>query len=404
MKRHIFKKMIAAVLFIVFLFAFSIQNVRLSYQPLKEAWQSSDFHFASLKETISKLDHTMNETVYEKFKFIEAYGFVQAVMDKNEESNFEVVKDTEGQLHYTYFTNKPNPTSELTERVSNLRSQITNQHVKLSYMLTPDKYIRGYTQFPLGIPYNYSNETADQFLSELKQIGVDTIDLREGLRESGIPTQDLFFKTDHHWKIETAFWGFGQLVKHLNQIDGNKLDPTGFYTNIDNYNKIEYKNAYIGSMGRKTGKYYTGADDFTLIYPKFKTDYEFMFKSNQLGGTLNGRFEEALLTTYPLRMDGNDYGLTGDKYFTYLYGNQAFVHIQNKDKKDGPKMLFIKDSLAVPLISFLSTVCSDIYLLDPRYYKEDMAAFINQTELDHVIISFSPQNLVTEFFPFGVKP
>ena len=403
MKRHLHKKMITAALFILLLFAFSIQNLMVSYEPLKQAVQSSSFRFASLKETIGKLDQAMNDSVYGKLKFIEAYGYTQALLDKNEESNFEVVKDTQGQLHYTYFTDKPNPTMELTERVKTLSSQIINKQVKLTYMLTPDKYIKGYTQFPKGIPYHHSNETADQFLGELKQAGVDTLDLREGLTESGIPIPELFFRTDHHWQIQTAFWGYGQLVKHLDAMDGTKLDPTGFYTNIDNYNQIKYDNAYIGSMGRKTGKYYAGVDDFTLIYPKFKTDYEFYFKTNELGGTLTGRFEDALLTTYPLHVEGSDYGLTGDKYFTYLYGNQAFVHIRNKDKPNGPKVVFIKDSLAVPLISFFSTICSDVYLLDPRYYKEDIAAFINQTELDHVFISFSPQNLVTDFFTFGTK-
>lgn len=401
MKRHFHKKMITAALFIILLFLFSFQNIRASYEPLKQTLQSSDFSFSSLKDTITKLDKTMNESVYGKFKFIEAYGYTQALMDKNEESNFEVVKDTEGQLHFTYFAKKPNSTIHLTERVKSLRNQMNNKATKFTYMLTPDKYIKGYTEFPRGIPYHYNNETADQFLSELKQAGVDTVDLREGLMESGIPTGELFFRTDHHWKIETAFWGFGQLVKHLNQMYATQLDPSGFYTDIHNYNLIKYDDAYIGSMGRKTGKYYTGADDFTLVYPKFKTDYEFYFKNNQEGGTLKGRFEEALLTSYPLRVNGNDYGLTGDKYFTYLYGNQPFAHIHNNDRPNGLKVLFIKDSLAVPLISFLSTLCSDVYLIDPRYYKGDVSTFINQTELDHVFISYSPQNLVAEFFPFG---
>lgn len=403
MNRHLYKKLITAALFIAFLFAFSIMNLREAYKPLKQTLLESDFHFSSWKDTISRLEATMNDTVYEKFKFIEAYGFLQKAMDKNEESNFEVVKDREGKLHFTYFTNGPNPTKELSNRVQTLGERVNDKNTKLTYVMTPDKYIRGYTTFPEGIPYSYSNETADQFLNELRQAGVDTLDLREGLLRSGIPASELFFKTDHHWQIETAFWGFGQLVKHLDGMYATKLDPDGYFTDIHNYNAIKYEDAFIGSLGRKTGKYYSGTDSFTLIYPKFKTNYSYTYALNQSDITLEGRFEESLITSYPLNVKGSEYGLTGDKYFTYLYGNQPFAHITNKDRPNGLKFLFIKDSLAIPMISFLSTVSSDIYIIDPRYYKGDIQTFINQTKLDHIFVSFSPQDLVKEFFPFGVK-
>jgi hypothetical protein len=154
-------------------------------------------------------------------------------------------------------------------------------------------------------------------------------------------------------------------------------------------------------MGRKTGAYYDGVDDFTLIYPKFKTSYEYYSKSGEQEATLDGRFEEALLTVSPFRNEKGVYALEGDKYSTYLFGNRGIVHVQNKDNPQGPKVLFIKDSLTVPLAAFFSTVCSDVYLVDPRYYKDDIPKFVNGINgLDFVFMSFSPQDLTEEFFPF----
>ncbi|MGP3787615.1 hypothetical protein [Paenibacillus sp. 1A_MP2] len=192
-------------------------------------------------------------------------------------------------------------------------------------------------------------------------------------------------------------------MNHLDGMYDKPLDPDHYFTDLNNYNVVPYQDIFIGSQGRKAGKYFAGDDDFDLIYPKFKTDYSFYFKTGETEATLNGRFEDALLTTYPLNVQGATYDLTADKYFTYLYGNQGIVHVVNKDKSNGLKVMFIKDSLAVPMISFLSTVVSEIYLIDPRYYTGDIMDFASKTDLDHVFVSISPQDLVDEFFPYGSK-
>ncbi|WP_027631902.1 DHHW family protein [Clostridium hydrogeniformans] len=400
MNRQFIKKFITTIAFIIFLFTFSILNLYKSYGPLKETVKKTDV--SSLREYISNVEKAINDNIYGKYTLIESYGYMQKLMGKNELSNFEVVKDTEGKLHFTYFTNKENPTEEIKEKLKDLKEEVKDPETKFIYLMTPDKYVRGHTEFPRGIPYHYNNETADKFLMEVKSEGIDTIDLREEILESGIKGEDLFFNTDHHWKIETAFWGFTQVVKSLNEKYNMGLDKNNFYTDINNYNIVNYKNSFVGSMGRKTGKYYTEVDDFSLIYPKFKTDYDFYFENSFNKGTLTGRFEEALVAINPLR--NNDvYGLAPDKYFSYLYGNQPFAHIKNKENKNGPKVLFIKDSLAVPLISFFSSVCSDVYILDPRYYKDDMLRVINNTELDFIFVSYSPPDLVKEFFDFRKK-
>ena len=50
----------------------------------------------------------------------------------------------------------------------------------------------------------------------------------------------------------------------------------------------------------------------------------------------------------------------------------------------------------------MSTVCSEVYLVDPRYYKESILEYVNSIEnLDIAFISFSPQDLTDEFFNFN---
>lgn len=399
--RVLSKKIITSIIFLIFLMFFSIQNFRLEYDPLIENLKKQQLSFNTSSETIKLIESTVNENVYGRYKFIDGYGYLQRLMDKNEESNFEVIKDKNGFLDYTFIGFQANPVYTIANRTQAFKEGLKNKNTKFVYLMTPDKYIRGYSELSKGIPYNYANETADNFLNLLNQKGVDNIDLRENLTESGIPLDELFFKTDHHWKIETVFWEFGQLVNKLNKNYNMNLDQDGFYTDKENYNFIKYKNSYIGSLGRKAGAYYDGVDDFTLVYPKFKTSFSCYTKTGDQEATLEGRFEEALFTVSPFRTEKGVYALEGDKYSAYLFGNRGIVHVQNKNNPTGPKVLFVKDSLAVPLAAFLSTVCSDVYLVDPRYYKEDIPDFVNQiNDLDFVFMSFSPQDLTEDFFQF----
>ena len=66
----------------------------------------------------------------------------------------------------------------------------------------------------------------------------------------------------------------------------------------------------------------------------------------------------------------------------------------------GIKVLFIKDSFSLPLSAFLSNVCSDVYLVDPRYYDGDITDLTNKLKTDFVFVTFSPPNLTMEFFNF----
>lgn len=401
MDRFFIKKLVTSIIFIGFVFIFSFQNILTAYNPLKVALKDNKINLLKLEETIKLIESTANENIYAEYSFVDGYGFIQRLMDKNEANNFEVIKDKQGFLHYTSFGNQTNSMYDFAARIESLKNSIKSKDTKFIYLMQPDKYIKGYSELPTGIPYNYANENADKFLELLNKNNINTIDLRENLTKSEISVDKLFFKTNNYWKIETAFWEFGQLVNNLNNKYSVNLDENKFYTDKENYNFITYANSYVGSMGRQAGIFYGGVDDFTLVYPKFKTSYTYYSKNEEQEMTLDGRFEEALLAVSPFKVKKEKYQLEEDKYYAYLFGNREFVHIKNKDNINGAKILLVKDSYTLPLAAFLSTVCSDIYLVDPRYYKEDITSLVNSIDnLDIVFVSFSPQDLTEEFFQF----
>lgn len=400
MKQYFRKKAVTAAAFTGVLFFGMVNNLKVTW-PLAQqeiAIKSEDFFSGDL---IDKTEELINEHAYGKYACIENYGMLQVFLNKNEENNFEVIKDNDGALYYSYFSDGNKDMSGLAESMTEYAASIRDTDTHVVYAMTPDKMLSGITTFESGLPYHYANEDADEFLKLLDGAGVDTLDYRESILDSGIAAKDLFFQTDHHWTINTAFWAYQQLVSFMEERYGYVLDPEGIYTNIENYNQITYQDSFIGSMARKTGIYYGGVDDFTLIYPKFKTDFSFFFKNYDYEFSTEGRFEYSLLNMGPWNYEGNPYDKENDKYETYLYGNLGFVRITNQQNTDGPKVLIVKDSYMVPVAAFLANVCSEVFVVDPRYYEGSITELTKSIEdLSVVVVSFTPQNLTEEFINF----
>ena len=167
--RLIEKKRMTAFLFVLFLLVFSAVNMRKELPILGQAvtdwWEEG----GDLGELVAGVNSAIEENVFGRYGFIDAYGYLQLLLGKEEESNFEVVKDTEEdserKLHYTYFAEEINDTSELAERVAKLSGILEEEGSELLYIMPPEKFILGHTQFSEGLPYNMANETADDFLS-----------------------------------------------------------------------------------------------------------------------------------------------------------------------------------------------------------------------------------------------
>lgn len=392
MNRYFKKKLVVAVSLVAFLGILCVCNLLTTSLSL-------DLE-NGIAEGIAKLEASINEQAFGKFWFLDAYGAAQKLQGKNELNDFEVVKAKDGSLHYTHFSDGPEEKEELIEALNELRLEVEDDDTKFFYVMTPDKYIPGYTEFSRGLPYNYANENADLFLKGLKKNKINSIDLREHILNSDLEKSELFYKTDHHWKIETAFYAFTCLVEELGKYYKFKEPIIEEAMNLDNYNKVVYEKAYVGSMARKTGAYYGEVDDFTMLYPKFPTEYRFTATTNNNHYKTAGKFEHALMSMVPFTYTGSHYDPQADKYSSYLYGNQGIAHIRNKNVK-GPKVLIVKDSFMVPVAAFLSTVCSDVYLVDVRYYDGNVTEYVkSKKNLDFVMVSYTPQDLVEEFFLF----
>ena len=404
MNKYNLKKYVTGILFLLLIFLFAFYNLRTAFTPIADTVKTiQENGNYSVEDKIVTIENTINDNVFDNYLFVEGYGYMQLLMGKDEINNFEIVRDAKGdKLYYTNFASGPSDVTYMADSMRELDKTAKKAGSTLMYLATPDKYIEGYTTFPAGIPYNYANETVDAFLEELDKSKIDYLDYRDLLETSGIEMENLFYKTDHHWKIQTSFWAFTELLNKLESGYGEIFPDREKVTDINNYNQITYEDAHVGSQGKKTGLLYSGVDDFTLIYPKYETSYTFYMELLDTSTTLDGRMEDCLIGNSILNYEGKDiYNMNNDRYYSYLYGNQGYVHIENEDNEDGIKALFIKDSMIPPVATFFTQTCSTVDLIDPRYYQGDIDQFVANGDFDYIFVSFDPQNLTPEFFPFG---
>ena len=87
-----------------------------------------------------------------------------------------------------------------------------------------------------------------------------------------------------------------------------------------------------------------------------------------------------------------------DKYSYFLGGNQSLCVIET-EHTDAPKVLIIRDSYSDSLAPFLTERFSEIHLFDPRYNLTSVKDYVEQNDIDSVVVLYSFQK-----FHHGPEP
>lgn len=337
---------------------------------------------------ISGLENGVNENVYGRTSYINLFGLSSKLLNKDYimETNVSnsVVKDNNDKLQFICFEVDTQP---YVEEIAKVKEVLDELDTPLVYVQTPVKTIDGYTQMPIGIT-DYANSNTDRFMKQLADKGINTIDLRKNLKESSLDLGDAFYTTDHHWKTQTAFWAVGQVTNYLKESIGLDLDPKHFYTNEENYESVFYEKNFLGSQGRRVGKYYGGVDDYTLMLPKYDTDYTATINKSNSSTTEEGTFEDALVK-YNL-LSPTD--IFTNRYAAYFGADFPEVIVKNHSANNDMKVLIFKDSFGLPFSAFFSTMVGETRLLDTRYYDGDVEEYIRAYNPDLVLYVYKSIN------------
>lgn len=340
----------------------------------------------------------IDSRVFNRSDFINIYGLAQRVTGNRRiydsgSASSDVVKLDNGML--SFVMPKSVDLQKNAEKTAVLDAHLKNEGIRLLYVQLPSKISKIDNQLPTGV-HDYSNENSDTMLTALKSRGVATFDLREEIFKDKLNHYSLFFRTDHHWKPETALWAAGKISDKLNSDFGFNINM-----NLINENSFSiklYKNWFLGSQGKRIGQYYAGTDDFALILPKYKTDFDSTYhRINGQSFTKKGSFEDTWIFKENLKKDYfniNTYAVySGADYPLSVCINHLLA---------GKKILLLRDSYTNALAPFLSlAACRELRTIDPRHFKGSITGYIEEFKPDIVLMLYYPGTLSnTMFFNF----
>ncbi len=410
MKNKINHHYVIAVVFICLIFtvcagtAIKIYDGREGYRNIYIAYLNGNTGITSkvksLILTAYETIESVDDKIFERNGFINVYGFAQKVVgskyvyDPVDSSN-NIVKLGNGSL--SFIMKKADDLSLKADQTANLHAVLKTKGIQLLYVQLPCKINEFNNQLPKGI-YDYSAENMNQMITALKIRGVATFDLREEIHRDGLDYNSIFFRTDHHWKPETALWAADKISGKLNsdygfQIDLTLLDKSNFSTTL-------YKNWFLGSQGKRVGQYFAGTDDFNLILPKYETDIICAYYG--IGGLVQNRtgsFENTVI--FRENFDKKNY-FDSNTYQTYS-GAEYCVSTYLNNNIEGKKILVIRDSFSNTLAPFFSlAACKELRTIDPRYFKDSITDYIDEFKPDAVLMLYSITALShSEFFDFN---
>ena len=273
------------------------------------------------------------------------------------------------------------------DNISELYEYTKKNNIPFLYVMTPQK---GYgLEYPAGTD-NFIKENCTTHLKNLDKRGVPYLEIRQCMENEGISEEEAFFITDHHWKPKTAIWATEKICSELNTRYGFEYDKSVF--DLSNYNIKTYEDWFLGSQGKKVGRFFTDlyVDDIDIITPKFDTS---LTVSQPLKKeTKTGTFEETLISKVRIEKKGYyDY----NPYVAYTGGDYHIQTVENLNKKDGKDILVIRDSFAAASTPFLSLTAHNTHMLDLRemagMYGPRVASvseYIEEMKPDYVIVMY----------------
>lgn len=361
--------------------AVQIQNYNLKEKPVGKSIDEK------LKMLIGEFNVKINDSLAGRTYWVTLNGGVQQMLGKKAIEDVSpddrVIKLNNGYLTFLYkWKDMKSPANHLIH----FNQSLKELHIPLLYIQAPFKIDKYNTQLPEGLK-DTTNQNADEFLSYIDG-AVDYVDLREEIYKDGLSHYELFFKTDHHWKPEAAFWAYGKIRQILDEKYGFDIDAE--YGNFSRYEVKKYENYFLGTQGKRAGLLYAGTDDISLIYPKFET--KFIFKVPDRGIEKNGDF---LHTMFDFKhVERRDY-FGKDPYSVYAGADYPLNIITNQTTSSRKKIVLIKDSFFRPLSLFLAMDCEKIYIVDLRRYnnKFSLLAFIKAIKPDIVLVGYNPSLL-----------
>lgn len=218
--------------------------------------------------------------------------------------------------------------------------------------------------FPSGAPNDSQKEFIDYAYSASSAI---TVDMYSAL--SAHADEKIFYRTDHHWTSLGAYYGYTAIAEAMG------FEPVS----LSSYTEKVVTDAFYGTTYSSSG--------FSWIEPESISTYV------EQG--------DAVITNYPsgAPVEGSLYVesfLEAKDKYSYFYGGNTPLLTIETGNTDAPSLLIIRDSYMDSLSPFLFEHFSTIHIIDMRYYNTSLDAYIQNNDIDNILVCYSVPNFATD--------
>ena len=319
--------------------------------------------------------------------YFDVYGRITKIIGKEyfEDAEESVIRLANGYLSYAYPDSKQ---SVKYRGVLEFNEWLTEKDIPFLIILPADKSDDRYAVYPKGFPKGYS-DFEREYLRFLDDNRISYLNSREILVAENEDFYSWFYKSDHHWNVHAGFSVASATADRLKKEYDLFVDTD--ILNIADFDNVTYKNAFLGSQGKKVTHVYATPENFDVYYPRFDTAFSLEIPDYKLIKT--GSFEKALIDIESL--DSTNYYI-GYAYAAFLYYDRPLIRIHNLNCKNGTRALMIKTSDADVVDTYLALTVEYLDIIDPRYFDGSIRTFIEKTHPDVVLTCAYPSDALDD--------
>jgi hypothetical protein len=271
-----------------------------------------------------------------------------------------------------------------TAAIADLAQNAEENGAQFLYIQAPFK-VDPYGDFAVNGRVDFTNQNCDDLLAQLKAKGIATMDLRQDLHrwalDDHVSYHDYFFRTDHHWKPETALRAAKVVGDKLREYD---IPVDDSHYDLQAFDVEVLPDYFLGSQGKRATLSRTTPDDFSILHPKFPTEITLDIPEKNLHDS--GDFE---LVYDKKQVEKCDY-YNLSPYAMYGYGDMPVMDIENllmppTDKK----VLIIRDSFCDTMAPMLSLGIRNLMTIDVRHFTGSVKNYIAVHKPDVVIVMYT---------------
>lgn len=323
----------------------ALENRYLALRPIV-TWQGiADGSF------MSEFENYTNEQIPLRNSMVKAKSIAETIIGKCE--NNGIARGSKGYL----FDKATGINPQFEKNVQMIEKFIWDSGMDVVVAVAPTSTQVNASKLPKGMPVldeTYMNDFLSDVLSGCDNAKV--VDLFSTFKEYS--SEDLYYKTDHHWKSMTAYYAYCDICKELDvtpvdimQLDMNTADD--FYGTF----YAKYKGIRVEP---DTIEYF----DVPIV--SYETEE----------GVFDSLYDTEKLNTY-------------DKYAMFMRGNYGRATVKADNGNADKKLIVFKDSYANCLIPYFVMNYDTIEIVDLRFFGDSVNSFLTENQDADILMLYN---------------